>query len=78
MEPSTLLPPDGLLEGYSLHDEGLGQLLMTTGYREVTQQYRPAIQSVQEAFTSDLRIRIISLPIDGQLPLPKGRGLRWW
>ena len=64
MEPSTLLPLDGLSEGYGLRDDALNQLLMTTGYREVTLQYRPAIKNIQKAFSSDTRLRIIALPLD--------------
>ena len=47
MEPSTLLPIDGLSEGYGLRDDALDQLLMTTGYREITLQYRSAIKRIQ-------------------------------
>jgi hypothetical protein len=64
MEPSTLLPLDGLSEGYGLRDDALDQLLMTTGYRDVTLQYRPAIKLIQKAFNSDTRLRIIALPLD--------------
>ncbi|MFX1301333.1 MAG: hypothetical protein ACFFDE_10410 [Promethearchaeota archaeon] len=64
MDPSTLLPIDGLSEGYGLRDDALNQLLMTTGYREVTLQYRPAINNIQKAFSSDTRLRIIALPLD--------------
>jgi hypothetical protein len=64
MEPSTLLPPDGLSEGYGLRDEALDQLLMTTGYREVTINYFPAIKAIQETFSTEIRIRIIALPLD--------------
>ena len=64
MEPSTLLPLDGLSEGYGLRDDALDQLLMTSGYREVTIQYRAAIKTIQEAFSTDSRIRIIALPLD--------------
>lgn len=64
MDPSTLLPLDGLSEGYGLRDDALNQLLMTTGYREVTLQYRPAIKNIQKAFSSDTRLRIIALPLD--------------
>ena len=64
MEPSTLLPLDGLSEGYGLRDDALDQLLMTSGYREVTMQYRAAIKTIQEAFSTDSRIRIIALPLD--------------
>ncbi len=66
MEPSTLLPIEGLSEGYGLRDEALDQLLMTTGYREVTLQYRSAIKSVQDAFCSDMRLRIISMPYEAE------------
>ena len=66
MEPSTLLPLDGLSEGYGLRDDALDQLLMTTGYREVTLQYRSAIQNIQDAFCSDMRLRIISMPFDDE------------
>lgn len=64
MEPSTLLPPDGLSEGYGLRDEALDQLLMSTGYREVTINYFPAIKAVQQRFSTDTRIRIIALPLE--------------
>lgn len=64
MEPSTLLPLDGFSEGYGLRDDALDQLLMTTGYREVTLQYRSAIKTIQKAFSSDTRLRIIALPLD--------------
>lgn len=64
MEPFTLLPLDGLSEGYGLRDDALDQLLMTTGYRDVTLKYRPAIKSIQKAFSSDTRLRIIALPLD--------------
>jgi hypothetical protein len=64
MEPSTLLPLEGLSEGYGLRDDALDQMLMTTGYREVTLQYRSAIKRVQDAFCSDMRVRIISMPFD--------------
>lgn len=64
MEPSSLLPLDGLSEGYGLRDDALNQLLMTTGYREVTLQYRPVIKNIQKAFNSDTRLRIIALPLD--------------
>ncbi len=64
MEPSTILPPTSLHEGYGLEDESLDRLLMTTGYREVSLHYRPAIEAVQEAFNSVTRIRIIALPLD--------------
>jgi hypothetical protein len=64
MEPNTLLPLDGLSEGYGLRDDALDQLLMTTGYREVTFQYRPAIKIIQKAFCCDTRLRIIALPLD--------------
>jgi hypothetical protein len=62
MEPSTLLPLDGLTEGYGLCDEALDQMLITSEYREMTIQYRPAITKVQEAFCCDKRLRIISFP----------------
>ncbi len=64
MEPSTILPPTSLHEGYGLEDESLDRLLMTTGYREVSLQYRPAIETVQEAFNSVTRLRIIALPLN--------------
>jgi len=64
MEPSTLLPLEGLSEGYGLRDEALDQMLMTTGYREVTLQYRSAIKNIQDAFCSDMRLRIIAMPFD--------------
>lgn len=64
MEPSTLVPPDGLSEGYGLRDDALDQLLMTSSYREVTLHYRPTIKAIQDAFCSDTRLRIISLPFD--------------
>lgn len=63
MEPSTILPPTSLCEGYGLEDESLDRLLMTTGYREVSLHYRPAIETVQTAFNSVTRIRIIALPL---------------
>ncbi len=66
MEPSTLLPLEGLSEGYGLRDEALDQMLMTTGYREVTLQYRSAIKKVQDAFGSDMRARIILMPFDDE------------
>ncbi len=70
MEPNTLLPSEGLSEGYGLRDEALDQMLMTTGYREVTLQYRSAIKRVQAAFCSDMRLRIISMPSeDDEAPL---------
>jgi hypothetical protein len=64
MEPSNLLPPDGLSEGYGLRDEALDQLLMSTGYREATINYFPAIRTIQEIFSTDTRVRIIALPLD--------------
>jgi hypothetical protein len=64
MEPNTMLPPDALCKGYGLRDEALDELLMTTGAREVTLQYRSGIKVVQDAFSSDIRIRIIALPDD--------------
>jgi len=64
MEPNTMLPPDALCKGYGLRDEALDELLMTTGAREVTLQYRSGIKAVQDAFSSDTRIRIIALPDD--------------
>ncbi len=63
MEPSTILPPTSLHEGYGLEDESLDQLLMTTGYCEVSLHYRPAIEAVQAAFNSVTRLRIIALPL---------------
>ncbi|MFX1492255.1 MAG: hypothetical protein ACFFBU_08325 [Promethearchaeota archaeon] len=70
MEPSTLLPLDGLTEGYGLRDDALDQMLMTSEYREVTIQYRSAIRTIQEAFCSDKRLRIIAFPLnDDQDPL---------
>jgi hypothetical protein len=35
---------------------------MTSGYRDVTLQYRPAIKRVQDAFYTDMRLRIVSMP----------------
>jgi len=64
MEPNITLPPDALCKGYGLRDEALDELLMTTRAREVTLQYRPGIKVVQDAFSSDTRIRIIALPDD--------------
>ncbi|MFX0169900.1 MAG: hypothetical protein ACFE89_11170 [Candidatus Hodarchaeota archaeon] len=64
MEPSTLLPLDGISEGYGLRDDALDQLLMTTGYREATIKYLPAIKTIQDTFSTDTRIRIIALPLD--------------
>jgi hypothetical protein len=66
MEPSTLLPLDGLSEGYGLRDEALDQMIMTTGYREITLQYRSAIKNIQDAFCIDMRLRIISMPFDDE------------
>ncbi|MFW9831564.1 MAG: hypothetical protein ACFFD8_07290 [Candidatus Thorarchaeota archaeon] len=66
MEPSTFLPLDGLTEGYGLRDDALDQMLMTTGYREITLQYRSAINTIQEAFSSDTRLRVIALPLDDE------------
>jgi hypothetical protein len=64
MEPSTMLPLDGLSEGYGLRDDALDQMLMTTGYRDVSLKYRSAIKNIQDVFCSDMRIRIISMPFD--------------
>lgn len=66
MEPSTLLPLDGFSEGYGLRDDALDEMLMTTGYREITLQYRSAIKTIQDAFSSDIRLRIIALPLDDE------------
>jgi hypothetical protein len=66
MEPSTLLPLEGLSEGYGLRDDALDQMLMTTGYREVTLQYRSTIKRIQDAFCSDMRLRIISMPFEDE------------
>jgi hypothetical protein len=59
-----MLPLDGLSEGYGLRDDALDQMLMTTGYRDVTLKYRSAIKNIQDAFHSDMRLRIISMPFD--------------
>lgn len=48
----------------TVFDEALDELLMTTGAREVTLHYRSGIKVVQDAFSSDTRIRIIALPDD--------------
>jgi hypothetical protein len=64
MEPNTMLPPEALCKGYGLRDEALDELLMTGDAREVTLQYRSAIKTVQEALSSDTRIRIIALADD--------------
>ncbi|MFX1582339.1 MAG: hypothetical protein ACFFCJ_08945, partial [Promethearchaeota archaeon] len=53
---------------YGLRDEALDQMLMTTGYREVTLQYRAAIKRVQDAFCNDMRLRIISMPSEDEEP----------
>ncbi len=66
MEPSTMLPLDGLSEGYGLRDDALDQMLITTGYRDVTLNYRSAIKNIQNAFYSDKRLRIISMPFDDE------------
>ncbi len=66
MEPSILLPLEGLSEGYGLRDEALDQMLMTTGYREVTLQYRSAIKHIQDAFCTDMRLRVVSMPFDDE------------
>jgi hypothetical protein len=66
MEPSTLLPLEGVSEGYGLRDEALDQMLMTSGYREVSVQYRSAIKRVQDAFYTDMRLRIVSMPSDDE------------
>lgn len=70
MEPSTLIPPDGHVEGYGLRDDALDQLLITTGYQEVTIHYRPAIKTIQDAFCTDKRIRVIALPFDDEREIP--------
>ncbi len=76
MEPSTFLPMDGLKEGYGLRDDALDEMLMTSGYREITLQYQSAIKMIQEAFCSDKRLRIIALPTDEE-PDPLWPHLAW-
>lgn len=59
-----MLPLDGVCEGYGLRDDALDQMLITTGYRDITLDYRSAIRNIQDAFCSDMRLRVISMPFE--------------
>ncbi|MFX1317989.1 MAG: hypothetical protein ACFE9D_00960 [Promethearchaeota archaeon] len=77
MEPSTLLPLEGISEGYGLRDDALDQMLMTTGYREVTLQYRAAVKHIQDVFCTDIRLRIVSMSYDDEEEDPLWPHMAW-